>query len=767
MDVDIWPFATTPASDPGNDFASAVVIDPFVGLQTFRENVGALDADDYYKFTLDAAATVTAQISELNEDLDVAIVADINGNGVHDSNETLEFTSGGGKGRQRVVEELAPGTYFFWVFQRTFGEALNSHYRLDVDIAAIGSLQVDDPGETLVTATDLGALGSSLTVSDIVGALDVSDFYRFTIGTAQTVQVLLRGLAEDLQLQLIDDANGNGIIDNGEDLAASRRSRNSSESMVASLQAGTYFVRVYQDNFAESENSSYELSIRTPTAATANPSDPGGNLPSAANLGTLNGAVARSDFVGDSDADDFYRIRLDEPREVRVLLSGLAEDADVRLIADVDGNLAIASGEVIESSNSSGSDHDFISEDLGPGDYFVHVFQPSFPANQNTNYNLEITSTPLAISTASDPGELLPAAMDIGNLTTPQVFQGYIGSLDTQDLYRFTMQTQGEVRATLGGLVEDATLSIVADVNANLAIDSGEVIESITSSSNGLVVLTETLPPGDYFLRVVQDTFPVGENSRYQLEAEAVGAPRNTIADPGETLPAALDLGTLQLGTLVAKQTLRESVGDLDRTDLYRFQLDEIAEIRINAEGLQEDAIISLIADVNGNFAIDSGESIESVTTSQGNPALLDETLPPGVYYLRVEQDTFPVGENTAYDIALEALPAIRSSIRDPGETILDALDIDVLGEPSISDAVGNLDLADIYRFALAQTTEVSVDLAGLSEDIIVEVIADANNDNVIAAAEVTEQATSSEGELQLTETLGPGTYFLRIRPDT
>ena len=320
LNVDITPFVTTPAEDPGNNFAAALVIDPFVGPQTFRESVGALDNDDYYRFTLDSAATVSAQLTELNENLGIGVVADFNGNGVHDGQDTIEFFADGTKGRQRVVEDLAPGTYFFWVFQRTFAEEENSHYVLDVDITPFATTPASDPGNNLAAALVIDPFVGPRTFRESVGALDNDDYYRFTLDSAATVSAQLTGLNENLGLGVVADFNGNGVHDTQDTVEFFADGTSGRQRVVEELAPGTYFFWVFQRTFAEEENSHYVLDIDMAPIGGLQVSDPGETLGTAADLGSLGSALTASDIVGALDTSDFYRFSINTARTVQVLL---------------------------------------------------------------------------------------------------------------------------------------------------------------------------------------------------------------------------------------------------------------------------------------------------------------------------------------------------------------------------------------------------------------------------------------------------------------
>lgn len=104
----------------------------------------------------------------------------------------------------------------------------------------------DNAGNTLGTARNLGTASGTQSYSDYVNSTDTDDFYKFVLGADSNVTLSLSGLGSDAALQLIKDANGNGVIDSGDVLSTSNNAGTTSESISSTLTAGAYFARVYR-----------------------------------------------------------------------------------------------------------------------------------------------------------------------------------------------------------------------------------------------------------------------------------------------------------------------------------------------------------------------------------------------------------------------------------------------------------------------------------------------------------------------------------------
>ncbi|MBD2018480.1 S8 family serine peptidase [Microcoleus sp. FACHB-53] len=232
---------------------------------------------------------------------------------------------------------------------------------------------VPDPGNTLGAAYDVGTLNGTRTLTDFVGSTDTNDYYRFSLASVSNFNVSLTGLNADADVQLLD-SNGNFIT-------YSNRSSNGDESINRALAAGTYFVRVYQ----YSGDTNYTLNLSTDQRSNL--------LPTETDIGTLTNTLTFTDFVGSTDTADTYRFSLGGTSNFSLSLTGLSttypNDADVRLIQDVNNDGMIQDTEVIASSaRGVGQDESINFSGLATGTYFVQVYQYS----GDTSYNLSLSA---------------------------------------------------------------------------------------------------------------------------------------------------------------------------------------------------------------------------------------------------------------------------------------------------------------------------------------------------------------------------------------
>lgn len=110
-------------------------------------------------------------------------------------------------------------------------------------------------GTTLQSAFELGSITGLDVVQESISSTAEHDYYRFTVSTQQSINVLLNGLTANADLQLLD-ASGNQVKDAfGRDSKLHTGTAPEVRSRI--LDAGTYYLHVYGDNV----NTSYELSI--------------------------------------------------------------------------------------------------------------------------------------------------------------------------------------------------------------------------------------------------------------------------------------------------------------------------------------------------------------------------------------------------------------------------------------------------------------------------------------------------------------------------
>ncbi|HAX77145.1 MAG TPA: hypothetical protein DCY88_15250 [Cyanobacteria bacterium UBA11372] len=259
---------------------------------------------------------------------------------------------------------------------------------ISISQASFEASVVPDPGSTPATAYNVGTLTATPRVlTDSVTSTDI-DYYKFTLSAASNFNLSMTGMSADADVQLFAS---NGTTQ----LNYSTRAGSADEAINHTLGAGTYYVKVYPYQGA---NTAYTLRL---SATSPSPtSSPSNLLPTETNIGTLIGTRIFSDSVSNTDTADVYRFSLSATRNINLTLAGLGADADVRLIRDVNNNGIVDTGDELNRSQISGTPAEWISRSLGAGNYFVQVYQYS----GNTNYYLSLSTGDWYSQNLSDPG---------------------------------------------------------------------------------------------------------------------------------------------------------------------------------------------------------------------------------------------------------------------------------------------------------------------------------------------------------------------------
>ncbi|MEH1837686.1 MAG: hypothetical protein V7L20_02720, partial [Nostoc sp.] len=177
---------------------------------------------------------------------------------------------------------------------------------------------------------------------------------------------------------------------------------------------------------------------------------PGSTLATAQNIGVLK-SFKYNDAVGNVDPIDYYKFSLTGTNNISLLLSGVSQ-AYLRAFIYYDSNNdgLIESGEQLYSTYASNGSNGQISATLGAsGNYYVGI---SADPNVNSNYSLQLSATSAPPSIASNPGNTLSSAYNIGNLTGTKTFNEFVGNVDPIDYYKFSLTGTNNISLLLSGV---------------------------------------------------------------------------------------------------------------------------------------------------------------------------------------------------------------------------------------------------------------------------------------------------------------------------
>ena len=111
------------------------------------------------------------------------------------------------------------------------------------------------------------------------------------------------------------------------------------------------------------------------------------------------------------------------------------------------------------------------------------------------------------------------------------------------------------------------------------------------------------------------------------------------------------------------KTVLKNTIGNTDTADVYRFNFSKSKHFKLNLRKLSINADVELIQDTNGNQQIDSGEIIASSRTTRGKKeALRLNRIQAGTYYVRVIPES---SGKTNYRLVLRAKRASKPTFEE------------------------------------------------------------------------------------------------------
>ncbi len=481
-----------PIDDAGNTLATARALPLSTTPTTVTDLIDSNDPLDFYRVDV-SNGRLNLAVTGLNADLDVSLVRDLNNNGSIDSSEELARSERGGFNDEALnLAALANGTYFIRVYQYNG----DSNYTLKVSNSAPSNLLLSELDEST----------PDLLLTNAVGNGNTSDVYRFTLNRSETFNAAIGNLSADADMRLIQDLNSNGVVDSGEEIVRSELASTQRDFLAQTLDAGTYFLQVYQYQ----GETSYELSVFT------SPIDGAGNtFETARSVSVGQTPTQIEDFVGNPDPNDYYRLTLNSQGHLNVAITNLVADADVELYS--------STGVLLNRSQAANAGDEAINQLLSAGTYYLRIYQFS----NDTNYRLQLSATPALSET---PSNLLPTEADAGILTNSSIaFTGSISSTNTADVIRFDLLSNNNVSLALtdlsATLPNDADLFLVQDINGNGIVEQSEILaRSVNAVGQNEAIQANNLTAGTYYVLV--NRFNGSTDYRLTLSAVTAGSTR-------------------------------------------------------------------------------------------------------------------------------------------------------------------------------------------------------------------------------------------------
>jgi Bacterial pre-peptidase C-terminal domain len=417
------------------------------------------------------------------------------------------------------------------------------------------------------------------------------------------------------------------------------------------------------------------------------------------NARTIAAGSSIKDFVNKSDRVDVYKVSLGQRSSFALSVGNLKSNVSVSLYG--------SNGQLIQSSNQKKNKPEQISSTLEAGAYYISV---NLFRRGKTPYVLQTTATPSIaiaptpspstapipsptpapppnplISPSPEPGQSLRSAYDMGVLTGVKGFQEYVGTYDSLDYYKFTLADPTPFSAIAVSATSGIGIELIQDVNGNGWYDGNDRLTndpyySFNSSSSyegpqTRTVTSKNLDRGTYFLKIIN-----GRGTGYQTNYTLTVAPSSQVApfpsptptpsypvaqitspalDPGSATTTAYDVGLLS-GNKIYRDFVGSSVGIADGDDLYKFSLDQNAEVGAKLDSTKSGVGLQLFYDRNQNGKLEDSEELgrdpyysfgyEGSYEGPQNRSL-SLNLDRGTYFVRVTNGR--IGYGTDYTLRL------------------------------------------------------------------------------------------------------------------
>ncbi|WP_234300981.1 Calx-beta domain-containing protein [Sphaerospermopsis aphanizomenoides] len=518
------------------------------------------------------------------------------------------------------------------------------------------------PGSTLLTAENIGVL-TSYNYNDSISSTSPLDYYKFSLTSTNNITLQLSGVTQNyLAATIIYDSNNNGIIDTDDDIYYDYWGPSRTSPVInATLGAGNYYIEISQ--YYDYSNSNYSLQLSATSAPPSIASNPGNTLGTAYNLGNLTGTQTITEFVGSADRLDYYKFSLTSTNNITLKLNGVTQNyLAATIYYDSNNNGLIDTDDDIYYDYWGPSrTSPVINTTLGAGNYYIGISQ--YYDYSNSNYSLQLSATSAPPSIASDPGNTLGTAYNLGNLAGTQTITEFVGSADRLDYYKFSLTSTNDISLQLSGVTQNYLYAtIYYDSNNNGLIDSGEQVYSNYAGPTRNVQTTQTLQAGNYYVGISQ--YYNYSNSNYSLTLVNITNPNPTSTVTLAVSPSSVtENGTTNLvytftrtGSTTNALTVNYSIAGTATSTDYTGATPGTGKTITFAAG---SSTATLVIDPTGDTIVESNETV----------AL---TLVSGTGYT-VGTTTAVTGTITNDDVALPTitLAVSPSSVTENGTTNL------------------------------------------------------------------------------------------------
>ena len=605
-----------------------------IGSSPIYDSVNNLDLNDFYSFTVSQSGIFTANLTGLTGDADVRLIQDKNNNGVIDTAQLYNPTTGiidtgeilawqweRGTKNEAIRSFLNPGTYYLQVMSYNNQTA---NYNLATNFTPAAS---DDRKFSIQLNLD-----SSMNATAQATIRKAADFWEKAISYSSFngSQILTINVSEDNSISgwgafagasiTTVDANGRVILNRP-------------------ISGGVHLSPDVVNGLNINSNSGNNTGLLIHEM---------GHILGIAGWGENSVDLSTGNYNANTYAGWAYgELKGTFTQTAIPLTTGVGIGSDyIHWKEQVFGNETMS--QIFGGATASLSQLSLASlRDVG----------------WNINYGV---AQPYSLPALGGTGNTLTTAItDFGTVAVGVKWgisnqYNYVNSEFSDRFYKIKSDGIGTLNVTLDNLTADANMRLIYDANNNGIFEPSEVIATSTNTGTASESFNlSNLAAGTYYIDVYAtnylDSFgnKVNINTSYKLNI--------TLTVSAPPIGNNLKIVSADFGTLTPKvynyyyYADGFVVGDSSIDDLFRFNFAGTTNLTFNLTELTDNADMRLIYDSNNNDLIDPGEVI-ATSTNLGN---LSETITlsgllAGNYYLYVYR--FASTVNTRYRLQLENL---------------------------------------------------------------------------------------------------------------
>jgi subtilisin family serine protease len=202
----------------------------------------------------------------------------------------------------------------------------------------------------------------------------------------------------------------------------------------------------------------------------------------------------------------------------------------------------------------------------------------------------------------ADPGNSISTARNVVGVENGSIsLTDFVGLGDSNDFYRFDINTKSNFNLRLDGLTADADVRLIQDINRNGVWDFGETIDySLESDTVPDVINVSNLAPGTYYVQVYSF---LNNSTNYNVNLSATSIPELNIPTPSGSFNSNYGYGLVNANAAVSRTLNRSNffpaLPDLGGTN---WALDVINAPEVWNQNITGNGIVVAVVDTGVDY---------------------------------------------------------------------------------------------------------------------------------------------------------------------